>query len=674
MNNDKIAAPISRRDLLKVAVLGSVMTSTAAQTATVVSPNSQPQRRACNRIAGTRFNLRGWIGNYLNAVSEQWLKVAPFGNPAMVEMFRDRDREPKRELLPWAGYFAWKYLVSAVQVYRVTGDASLRQVIAEVVSQLISLQAIDGYLGPWPKINHLTLEAPNVRMWLPCKGESCDRWNEWRATWDPLGHYHAMLGLLLWYEESGDPSALSSARKAADLLCNVFERRPLVDMVPEPENVMNVSEMHQAPIHSLCLLYQHVSNPRYLSLAKKICDEFATTDQTGKPLAGDYLNGALAGKEFYELPKPRWESLYPIMGLAELYVITGDERYRQAVEHFWWSIVKTDRHNNGGFSSGERAVGNPYHKAGIETCCTVAWIAIGVETLRLTRNSIIADELELSVLNSITGLHSPNGRWVTYNTPMDGVRRASAHELVFQSREGSPELNCCSVNGARGFGMLSDWALMATDDGMVLNWYGPGSISAPLRDGTLTLMQETDYPRDDHVRLKIELDGPSSFVLRLRIPYWSKKTLVRINGKAVPKVKSGQYLALKRLWRSGDQIDVTFDFSLQYWVGEREYENKVSIYRGPILLTYDRRFNTIDPDQIPTLDARGLRGKLVTFDQWFPPLLLMEFETAHGGALRLCDFGSAGVGGSPYRSWLDVNSCRKTEFTRSNPRRSNPVP
>ena len=143
--------------------------------------------------------------------------------------------------------------------------------------------------------------------------------------------------------------------------------------------------MHQAPIHSLCLLYEHTGNPRYLNLAKKIRDEFAATDAAGKPLAGDYLNGALAGKEFYELPKPRWESLYPIMGLAELYVITGDEKYRQAVEHFWWSIVKSDRHNNGGFSSGEKAVGNPYDKGAIETCCTIAWIALSVEMLRLTR-------------------------------------------------------------------------------------------------------------------------------------------------------------------------------------------------------------------------------------------------------------------------------------------------
>src|SRR5437773_5415886 len=100
--------------------------------------------------------------------------------------------------------------------------------------------------------------------------------------------------------------------------------------------------------------------------------------------------------------------------------------------------------------------------------------------LRMTEDSIVADELELSMLNSVLGLHSPSGRWVTYNTPMDGIRKASAHDIVFQARAGSPELNCCSVNGARGLGMISDWALVRSGEDVLLNWYGPSTISTRL--------------------------------------------------------------------------------------------------------------------------------------------------------------------------------------------------
>ena len=34
----------------------------------------------------------------------------------MLEIFRDRDRQPLRDMVPWAGEFAGKYLTSAVQI------------------------------------------------------------------------------------------------------------------------------------------------------------------------------------------------------------------------------------------------------------------------------------------------------------------------------------------------------------------------------------------------------------------------------------------------------------------------------------------------------------------------------------------------------------------------------
>ncbi len=616
-------------------------------------------RLACDRIACAEFNLIGWIGGYLSGVTEQWLKVAPFSNPAMLEIFRDRNREPLRDMEPWAGEFAGKYLTGAVEVYRLTRDPGLRSVIEKFVAELISLQGDDGYLGPWTKADQLTGYAENA-------GDArTKRWD--RKTWDTWGHYHIMLGLLEWSAISDDQAALACARRIGDLICDTFQHKRLVD-------IGHSSTMNLAPIHSLCLLYARTGDRRYLRMAERIRGEFAAIDEKGEPLAGNYLEGPLAGKEFYELPGPRWEGLHSVLGLAELYALTGDDRSRQVFEKIWWSIVHWDRHNNGGFSSGEKACGNPYDKGAIETCCTIAWTALSVDMLRVTGDSVVADELELTTLNSITGMHSPNGRWVTYHTPMDGVRRASPHDIVFQARAGSPELNCCSVNGARGFGLIGNWALVDSPAGVTLNWYGPGHMTVPLaQGGRLTLHQETEYPRGNRVRLKIGLARPAEFSLRLRIPHWSQNTQVRLNSKASEDAKPGRYLVLSRTWTDGDVIDLDFDFTLQFWLGEREYEGKVSIYRGPILLTYDRRFNQADPSRVPALKAGGLSGKMIQSDSWLPPLLLLEFKAADGTALRLCDFASAGMAGSPYLSWLEVTGCGQTGFSRSNPRRSGPA-
>src|SRR5439155_165024 len=176
----------------------------------------------------------------------------------LLEMFRDRDRRPYRSLEPWAGEFAGKYLTGAVQVLRLTGDPALKAQLADFVRAWVALQAADGYLGPWPTDARLTGRAPNVGAGKP------------GATWDAWGHYHALVGLLLWHDETGDAAALAAARKISDLLCDRF----LGDKTPRLVDTGS-TEMNLAPAHGLCLLYRATHDPRHLALAKQLVTEFA---------------------------------------------------------------------------------------------------------------------------------------------------------------------------------------------------------------------------------------------------------------------------------------------------------------------------------------------------------------------------------------------------------------
>ena len=83
-----------------------------------------------SRPGDATYEIRGWVGNYLENVTNQWLLPVPAANPAILEMFRDRDRRPLRDMRPWAGEFAGKYLTSAVQILRLTGDPRLRDRIS----------------------------------------------------------------------------------------------------------------------------------------------------------------------------------------------------------------------------------------------------------------------------------------------------------------------------------------------------------------------------------------------------------------------------------------------------------------------------------------------------------------------------------------------------------------
>ena len=184
----------------------------------------------------------------------------------MLEMFPLRDREPVPQLVPWAGEFVGKYLISAVQALRMSDDAHLRRQVADVVREFISTQAEDGYLGPFPKKERLL------------------------KNWDLWWHYHAIYALLLWHEQTGDPAALAAARRAADLVCATFldTGRRVFD-AGDPEMNMTI-------LTALAMLHRRTGEARYLRMAREV--------ETDWERAGDYLQAGLDGREYLSIAQP----------------------------------------------------------------------------------------------------------------------------------------------------------------------------------------------------------------------------------------------------------------------------------------------------------------------------------------------------------------------------------
>ncbi len=176
---------------------------------------------------------------------------------------------------------------------------------------------------------------------------------------------------------------------------------------------------------------------------------------------------------------------------------------------------------------------------------------------------------------------------------------------------------------------------------------------------TIELVQKTEYPRTGKIAINVSPSRPTQLVLKLRIPYWSSKTRIKLNGERVKSVPPATYLVMDREWKVEDKIELELDMSLHYWIGEKECAGKAPIYRGPILLTYDRRLNTT-----------AMKERLIDNEDNLPTVVLIEYTAPDGRKLWLCDFGSAGESGSPYRSWLPVEQINKTHFASDNPLRS----
>ena len=574
-----------------------------------------------NSLPHGQFRFTGPVGERVEANVDNWLLRAPQSNPGLIEMFQMRDRRPVPQLVPWAGEFVGKYLISAVQALRMTDDPRLFVQVSNVVAAFIATQAEDGYLGPFPKDTRLL------------------------KNWDLWGHYHALYALVLWHQHTGDAAALAAARKAGDLVCRTYldTSRRVAD-AGDPEMNMSI-------LTGMAMLYRLTGEPSYLRMAREVEKDWER--------AGDYLRAGLDGREYFQSPRPRWESLHDLQGLFEMWRITGEGKYRDAFLHHWRSIRRWDRRNTGAFSSGEQATGNPYAPTAIETCCTVAWIALTVDYLKLTGDPRAADDLELATLNGGLGAQHVSGRWWTYNTPMDGVREASAHTIVFQARAGTPELNCCSVNGPRVLGMLSEWAVMSTPRGLAVNSYLPGTFTVTVARQEVRLVLDQDYPISDSQRVRIASSGDAEWTLQLRVPAWSANTRVQANFEGAPTTAPpGSYLEIRRRWKAGDEVALQFDFGLRAVAGANEAAGKVSLYRGPLLLAWDQAQTSFDEDKIPAVDLARLAEAHVVAEavQTRPARprtwLQVELPAENGSVLRLVDFASAGTAGTHYRSWL----------------------
>ena len=518
-------------------------------------------------------------------------------------------------LMPWYDEFPGKLLTGIAENYAILPSDALKKAGDELALALREAQKEDGYLG---------IYAGDERF-----GGG--------GNWDVWGHYHSIYGLLSWYRATGSRDALDTAIRAADCVWNHFTGSG------RTYDSAGSQTMNLAVSHAFAELAKETGDEKYLKAAVEIVEE-------DWPRSGDWMRLALAGKDFYESSLPRWEALHTILTLGTLWELTGKETYYTALENIWYSIAKTDRHNDGGFTSGEAACGDPYNRGAIETCCTVAWTALSSEYLAMSKNPAAADELELSYYNAMFGSLLDGERYVTYNTPMEGGQRVpSQKDIAFQFHSGSPDFNCCQANVSRGLGELSRWAALTDADALWLNWYGAGSVTAKTPGGrTVRLTETTAYPLDGAVRITLDgMGAEETFTLRLRIPTWAAGSTVTADG-TTQDAPGGRYFALTRTWKDGDTVELSIGLGYHAWTNERAAS--ASVYYGPILLAAEGKPGA-------SLSYRDFASTTVRFaddgKHW------MQFEAGEGENRTIFyDFASVGKFSS-YTTWFPLASLPK---------------
>ena len=576
----------------------------------------------------SHVEVAGYFRHRLDTAIENFLRPLPERCPGLLGMLR----RPAESPVAWKGVFPGQYLSSAQLVWRVTQDAGLKTTIDRYVQDLLATQRENGYLGPFP--------SGNLKNYV-------DLW----------GHYSLLYGLLLYYRDTGYSPALKACEKIGDMVVETFG--------PGKASFPIASGANESISHALALLYRETGRSRYLDMTRYLAESVWP-----RPGSVDYLNVGKKHRGIRDFPQDRWEGVHNLSTLAEMYWLTGEEDYRRATLHIWEELRRYNRHSTGGFSADERIRGPLYVPPNfvIETCCTVAWITVSTDLLKLTGDSRIADEIEWSTFNSALG-SIPDGPGVpTYGNPPDGHRNFN-NELPGQDEYHKPPvLNCCTTNALRALGQVSVWGLMEKGDGLALNYYGPSTLSAFLPSGPrVMLTQTTDYPARGKVRIGVGLKDRCRFTLCLRIPRWSRKTRVEVNGEAVEHPVPGTYLEITREWRPGDMIQLELDLRPRLWAGAEIRAGQVAIYRGPLLYACDDRYFGGPLASLPVLDAVQLEWTTREPAGTEKPWSLWEIRTPGGKPFPVVDFASAGQTGGNYRSWFSAVNLPPSPFNLESP-------
>jgi len=327
-------------------------------------------------------------------------------------------------------------------------------------------------------------------------------------------------------------------------------------------------------IQSIYWLYNHTGDPFLLELSKKIHDNMARWD-----------SGVI-----------NWHNVNIAEGFREpgvYYQQAKGEKLLQAVERNYETVM--DRYGQfpgGGFAGDENcrpSFGDP--RQGFETCGIVEFMHSFEMLSKISGDPVWADRCEELAFNSLPAALTPDLKGLHYLTCANQVQLDKNNKSPGVENEGtmfsySPfeVYRCCQHNVSHGWPYYAEELWLASPDrGICASLYAASGVSAKVGDGTrVTISEDTDYPFEDTVHLKISLPHPTLFPLYLRIPRWCSAASVKVNGKRVSiKPRPLHYLRLERTWSDGDKISLRLPMQIDVHCWEKNH-NAVSINYGPL--------------------------------------------------------------------------------------------
>jgi DUF1680 family protein len=503
-------------------------------------------------LSAVRIELHGLLGDALRANASGRLShfIVDERSPA-IAIFDARHVAQNQEG-DWYGEHAGKWLYAAAKSAARSGDAALIAQVRRVADFLVSRQEADGYLGTYAPWRRFTVKhPPKPKSW---NGEPVPR------TWDIWIHAYLILGLVEVHRHFADLRYLDAARRIGDLCWRSLSDGGIDICELGNHHGMSATVLLDAAVE----LHFAMREQRYLDLALLILKQADANPDLA------LLTKALAGADASEIATGKaYQLIWNLVGLAKLHRATGAPEMLAAAEKLWANIREHHLSLSGGPWGGVahrsrevfNAPGTFFPQAYVETCSTLAWIQLNRELLAITGAAKYAEEIERSAYNDLLGAVAANGEDWCYYSYANGRR---VHTTYWR---------CCKSSGAMALEELPALVYSTCALGIAVNLYVPNTATLSLAQaGAVRIEQQTRYPFDGGVRLRLAPERDARFALRLRIPSWAWGAAVAVNGEhIVIEPVAGEYLTIEREWRSGDTV--ALDLPVAPHVHRRTHRN-----------------------------------------------------------------------------------------------------
>jgi DUF1680 family protein len=501
----------------------------------------------------SRLSERGDIGARFHVNAAR--RLLQIDEAALLTPFRVRAKDTTFDRA-WLGEHVGKFLDAACSTLAHHNCSRLHAKVERCVTGLLATQGDDGYLGTYPL----------ARRW---------------TAWDIWVHKYCLIGLMSYHRITCSTAALTACERAADLLTNTFGdtagKRPLGAIG------MHMGMASTSILEPMCALYERTRNSRYLEFCEYVVRSFE--EPGGSRLISDLLDH---GEVHRTANGKAYEMLSNLVGILDLYRLTGSNRLWRAVTRAYADIVAHQLYPTGSMSAGEHF--QPpgrllcHQSSNIcETCVTVTWLQLNQSLFRLTGEARYGCEIERTVFNHLFAAQDPDTGAFCYYTSLLG------------KKEFSNALLCCVSSGSRAIARLPELIFASGDKEIVINLLASGVGVFTLDNVTVDVAINTDYPRTGDASVRIAAGAPTQFKLRIRKPEGAGRFSAKCEDGASATLK-GDWLEFERVWPETSAIRIDMELPLRTFTISENGTRNTGFQRGPCVLA-------VDVSENPHLDA-----------------------------------------------------------------------